>query len=643
MTRLARMRDRAETDDEGNALIIALVFITVFGLLMAAILSFSDTSLRAADAVQSQRLNVYAADGAVEATIAAMRYDVAEGTFGGTPCNQTIDDVNDTDDIDVSVTCTPHPGSGTGGSSGGGGIAIITNPSAGEYGIYKDSNGILRVGGDIYTNGSVTLPSADAFLDLTGSLKSTGPCSEDKITASGGIDCSAAVTSLPTYSAAITSVPATQPVPACLAGIATFVPNRTYTDAAALSALTSGTGACSKGLLYFPPGAYYFDFPSGSSEWLINDKDDNVVGGVPSGWSLPGLGGLKPTIPDPSGACNQSLSGVQFVFGGTSRLYLQSGKFELCGVTGSGSTPGIAVFGSTASETSQALAPTTAGTSKFDNVNPGAFVFGDGGVASVSLDAGESASATVSGFGTPAVPAGATISAVTLRVAHRDQGSLESGSVKLTKSDGTSCTFTLAEQTKLTTETFDAKTCLSTAASFSGVSATYSVLVETGRGKKLTASLDGIALDVTYVVGGIAPPSGCITQTPFPTSGSDGTHCALIKSSGAQSLLSIHGMVYAPRAAIDLAATNASAQTFSGGIVARTFRANVTPASTFTGQLISVPGGVSLPNGPRIVDLVASVPRPGGGTEVQLRATVRFVDQPSPGTSVEVLSWDVER
>ncbi len=347
---------------------------------------------------------------------------------------------------------------------------------------------------------------------------------------------------------------------------------------------------------------------------------------------------MKPALPAAGSICNAAAAGVQFVFSGASRLNVEAGTVELCGPLAVGSTPSIAVFGSTTGEGAATLSPTGAGTTvKFANVNPGAFTFGDG-MATAVLGRKETASAVLNGFDQVAIPAGSTVKTATLRVAHEDDGDFGSGSVRLTKADGTSCTLTTSKKKNLATESFDVKTCLSTAASFAGLSAEYAVSTPDANKAAMNAGLDGVAIDVSWVQPGLAPQSGCITNPGFPKTGSDATRCALIKTSGAQTQVAIRGMVYAPRAPIDLAATEASTQMFSGGVVARTLRANVTPAATFGGQVISVPGGAVVPPQPRTVDLVATI-----DGVVKLRATVQFTDQPAPGTGVTVKRWTVVR
>ncbi len=69
-----RLRARpAHADDSGATLIFALVIITVVALVTGALLSFSDTSLRTTIGLRDQAADVYAADGATQAALDALK------------------------------------------------------------------------------------------------------------------------------------------------------------------------------------------------------------------------------------------------------------------------------------------------------------------------------------------------------------------------------------------------------------------------------------------------------------------------------------------------------------------------------------------------------------------------------------------
>lgn len=649
---IARIRARQQCDDTGAALLIALGFVALFGLMIGAILGFSDTSLRATETVQTQRENVYAADGAVEATIAAMRNDANMGRFGGAACDQTVPDLNG---HSVVVTCTAHTNSGVGGGIGGTGDAIITK-SGSEFGIYRDANGSLPVGGNIRSNSTILL-GGGATIAATGDVSAPGAC-DAGVTAGPGKtrDCGAGtITSVPSYTPASGTGTATHTPCLAQGTVVKFEPG-TYNSAAALNNLMSTGSPCAQSLFYFKPGVYTFNFPVGDDEWLINDANLNILGGAPLGFTLPS-DALAPTTLKATllgftfpGACDEAQQGVQFIFTGTSRMNSTAGTTELCG-RWNGSDPPISVYGSTNVLQSATLTPTGFTTpTAFTNVNPGAFTIGDGGTAKTvpTLGRNVTGAVTLTGFAQTTIPAGSAIQSVGVRVAHREgnggSGSgnnddFGSGTVTLVSGSGT-CSDSLTKKLNLATETLNGLNgCLSSASSFSNIKVTYSVTAKNANNNnKLDDFLDGVAIDVTYANNGLAPASGCITNPGYSTSGADATHCPVFRITGGNnSHMAMHGMLYAPEGVVDMNASAGSMQGYTRGIVARNLRANITPSITFPFN-ISTPAPVGGVPTDRIVDLVATI-----DGVVKLQATVSFHDQPAAGTSVTIESWKVVR
>ena len=79
-----RLHLRKARDDEGSsALVLALIFLAILAVGMTALLVFADTSIRATVGLRSQEGNSYAADGAVNAAINAIRGDKTQGVAGG--------------------------------------------------------------------------------------------------------------------------------------------------------------------------------------------------------------------------------------------------------------------------------------------------------------------------------------------------------------------------------------------------------------------------------------------------------------------------------------------------------------------------------------------------------------------------------
>lgn len=76
-------------EDDGQALLLALVFLLFAGVVIGAILTFADAGLLAAQRLRTQRAEVYVADGAVDAAIHLARRDPAIGAYGSAPCMGT--------------------------------------------------------------------------------------------------------------------------------------------------------------------------------------------------------------------------------------------------------------------------------------------------------------------------------------------------------------------------------------------------------------------------------------------------------------------------------------------------------------------------------------------------------------------------
>ncbi|MCA1833696.1 MAG: hypothetical protein LC750_13390 [Actinobacteria bacterium] len=274
-------------------------------------------------------------------------------------------------------------------------------------------------------------------------------------------------------------------------------------------------------------------------------------------------------------------------------------------------------------------------------------------------------------FGT--IPAGCSVTSVTLFLRHSESPNANVQNVKLNVKNAAGLNINkTASKSSCASGDFCSDTSLdpvdkidltlsgiNSAASFAGLTVNYDVGAQGGtNGGPVTETLDGLGLKIVLASSGTPSPSpsptaspppggsstnyfraesGCITQAPYPTSG-----CALVKTDGAQTKLSIQGTVYAPLAALDIAMTNVSTQILGRGAVIRLVRLSVTPSTTYSGPMIEVPAdSPSTAYTNRHVTLTATV-----AGDVRLRALVRFVDQDptgamSPGYGVVVEAWSV--
>jgi hypothetical protein len=99
---------RASADDErGAVLILAVVFVLVIGLVSVGLLGLSTTNILATSHLTALRAADYAADGAMETSIATIRANLTEGFPLPSPsCDQTPPPINGTS---YRVVCYPVP------------------------------------------------------------------------------------------------------------------------------------------------------------------------------------------------------------------------------------------------------------------------------------------------------------------------------------------------------------------------------------------------------------------------------------------------------------------------------------------------------------------------------------------------------
>ncbi len=67
-------------------LILALGFLMFFGLIIGAMLTYADASVRSSEQLREQRATAYAADGAIDAAIQVARADTGVGAYGDARC-----------------------------------------------------------------------------------------------------------------------------------------------------------------------------------------------------------------------------------------------------------------------------------------------------------------------------------------------------------------------------------------------------------------------------------------------------------------------------------------------------------------------------------------------------------------------------
>lgn len=642
--------------EEGVALAISLAFLSFFGLVGGMLLGFAETASRSTIALREQTQRLYALGGAVDGAINAIRGNVL---YGRDPSQSAIPCPTNTftaGGVTVSVTCTGEPGSG-GASSGGPApdhAVLSVSTDAAEHGFEQVSTTGVTVNGSIFSHTDVLNSGTASVMTVQGDLEAIGNCTAPppaQIVVTGTKRCANEPVQAdpahgldPGWSPVTATVPGYRVAPACPGPnqLVTLVPG-TYTDAAALNALTNGS--CSGTVLHLPAdasgvGAYYFDFRNaGSHEWTISDPTVNVVGGTKKGWiELPGA---RPVLPYP-GACKVEgdaapNDGIQVLFGGDSRVKVSGGKVELCPQP-SATAQEIALYGVRSGSATPVSSTLTAdvASSVAGFINPDNAKVIEGGASPQTSDATLSLAAPTATLGlakATGLPQGAYITSAKLRIAHdegTDASSVETLNATVTV-HGVSQTVSIPTRTTYTEDLLDLTGLVGQVGPAAGVSIAISaVRAVTLLTPDPTVKIDGAVLEVTYEPIAFRAQSGCIVARPY-VSGSV-TTCAVLQGTGAAGI-AIQGTVYAPLAPIDVEVINASTQIFNRGIVARLSRLGISPAAGFAGAPVGIVRA----------DRVVSFSGTAGATTLVARATFEDGGGLTPGQTVTVDRWTIRR
>jgi hypothetical protein len=606
--------------DDGAALVIALVITTVMALVVGAVLGLSGASVNATVATNSQARGTSAADAAAQVAINAVQNntynnDVASTTyprcFGNTSSSDTMVVPYPGGGGSTFVSCAPDPGSGAGG-----GLVPITDKN-------KPGNAILTLG--LVPVGIAVKALSGAPFNVHGSVVSNSDIlvTNGTLQSSAGVyanlgclgsitgnpkSCLLHLAADPNYPAEVSTVPAYQAVPsACPGKVVTFLPGY-YDNAAALSGLMDGNGGCKGSVWWFTPGNYYFDFhdylTGGLDVWTI--KDGQLLAGRPVDAAGNVLSSPSQPITIP-GACQNPIrtvnaQGVQFIFGGDSQLFMKSGDAEICG-TYHTDRPPIAIYGVKAGDES----PTGATVALNAVTAPADF----GATATVAnLKAVDNAFATwtntgggnqtgtmtLDGFPTPtAIPAGSVLTAATATVVYKNDGNLlqttDQRTLTITPVGGTAIlpALTLPNLPGLGVQTVTVPIVGAPSLAtfvhdngYSGARVTYSVTVN----HKNTESVDSIRLNLAYTPPAfraegitLSQPANCLA-----------TLCSAISTatSYADSFY-VEGTTYMPIASMDLTLNNITQQVMRFGVILRSLNVKETGSINYTGPVIEVP------------------------------------------------------
>jgi Tfp pilus assembly protein PilX len=350
------------TNEDGASLVIVLVFITVFGLIAAGLLTEAGASVAYTKTVNDHEKKVYAADAGVALGIQHLQqHNTLCPVTGSSGTIQTVK-VNG---LDTEVTCETTSGSTTGGL----GYAIYTLSDEPDS-LQLQQGDAKEVSGPVHVTGGVT--GLNKGLDLTKGdftqLAANG-CNAKTYSGVGGVTpqpgydkyCLSSQPEQPTYSAPSAAIPAPAPTPQLRGDCKIFYPG-TYDYS--LSDMSLSTAFNLTKTNYFATGVYYFR--SSFSFTGTGSDDTYYFGGMPadyeakkfsSKWDATtcardteavaaAASATTPFTYTPSG------SGVEFVFGNGAILTVENkSRAELFERTADGNqetaSPTIAVVPST--------------------------------------------------------------------------------------------------------------------------------------------------------------------------------------------------------------------------------------------------------------------------------------------------------
>jgi hypothetical protein len=320
-----------------------------------------------------------------------------------------------------------------------------------------------------------------------------------------------------------------------------------------------------------------------------------------------------PSATDVGGDCDPEAPGVQFIFGGDSRVYVPNGGLELCGgvdpidpangkeiaLFQPPATPRLQTTGVVASSANLGIDNPTYANAIAEPVLPNTATAGPA-AANIRFSGSGSPGGTITlrfpGY-TP--PAGYTVAKTALRASYDSNNSCTNyfGAVSCS---GTPSSFNLvgsgfssdcttprnvALGNELQAAVYDTSPCLTSSRITSSFDVLWRAKADCG-GYSCSASgqLDGIEIIVTLAPtdpnAKLRPASGCITASPNYAEGASDPDCALIKVDGSftdvlstrRGRMSIKGAAYLPSGVIDIDDSDVVYPFFSRGLIARHFR-----------------------------------------------------------------------
>jgi hypothetical protein len=563
------MRVLRNRNEQGSALVMALVMLTVVGLMVAAGLTYAGTSVRASnEAIRPSRAALQAADNAIQNAIQYVRNDPEMATDvldGSSKCLTNAFRSPDPTVGEVVVDICPRPDSLI--YEGNFRAVLLTLGETASDGVILGHNGDVNIGGHVWSNSKIDLGNPTRMVVDGGRVWAWGSCNRpgniemapglspvcNASTTFGGVKPKVALDPAdPSLGHTADWQPAASPssfvqpaFPTCVAGNQTLSPG-VYSSA---SEFSTKLNACATTTL--SPGVYYLDFPAGNDQWNL-DKD--VVG-----------------------QCAADGQGVQIVFAGSAHLKLSGTLTIPCGRQATTTGPYIALYGlkndivgpAAQSYTLRANGATSTTTPAFTGLptaitTAGANYPQDGTLASATMPKNTTSSIVATGFTAPGYPAGA---ALTLRVTHNEtDGATVSAVVK--SADNSQCSVSVTRRASLTTDQVPVS-----CAGFNPVAPLQVSYTVAAGNKALTANVDGIELQSTTTQQTIDAQNGCVVKEPN-TSG----YCAQISPpSNGKGRMLIQAVVYIPNSTMAGKFNNSGNFKIGTALVARTLDVDINP------------------------------------------------------------------
>lgn len=595
--------------DRGATLVMAIVFVTVIGMVIAGALSYASVSLHASSRVYlPTRDRLYAADLAMKATTEFVKQHPVEGRSLPSGACRDVKAFGSANGEPVMVQVCPQGASSLTTLGGGSAYGLATLATGSEVGLDVSGNGGLAVNGNVFANSSVKV-AVNSTLSLAGGVPlASGGCT-GRITVEGTVvDPATCATATPPavdpgYTHGLTAVPAASTGSSCNSGteVATLQPG-TWSSAA----LTAAIGSCD--YVWLVPGVHHLD----NVNWVVKEK---VIGGTVSG--------AIASAPFPGG-CVDGAAGAMVILGGTSTITLSGSKasLQVCGLSVPQATGPvrIAVYGPTsdlAATVSDTLVPTAnpSGSSWSSAANAKTI---NGLVATYSLAKNRTSNTLTYGAlsGTVAIPS-------SLRTLTADvvASTTEAATFRMTvrNATGSSTVCTMASAVALPTPNLGTVrvTLTCSTALVAPLKVLFTATTPNSGGTR-TIRLDGLTLSYSVAGAKIAAQSGCVV-TPGG--------CDVLSTSGTSSLAWFGGQVYLPRAKVSLKLSSAATAISSEAIVVRVLNVS-TAGPTAIGQVASAYGALN----PGDVTIASSV---GDRMSMTCRVTYEVAGSAITGYTVQ--------